>query len=277
MLVPGLTLGLYETLGSPEYPDQPLAARQTAPAGENDIEMAIAKVRQHLVEFPDDARGWQIIAPVYMKIGKAQDGAEAYRNLIRLRGPEPELLVSYGEALVFAAGGRVTGEARDVFGRVLAQDGSIAQARFYMAMGAEQDGDSQSAIKGYGDLITEQPEATWAPMLRERIAKLGGTAPAPVPGPSIKAPPAGPAADIASLPPAERDTMIRSMVERLSARLASEGGTVEAWSQLVRAYTVLREADKAKEALANGRKALANDAAALTTLDSLARELGLGG
>ena len=71
--------------------------------------------------------------------------------------------------------------------------------------------------------------------------------------------------------------MIRSMVERLSARLASEGGTVEAWSQLVRAYTVLREADKAKEALANGRKALANDAAALTTLDSLARELGLGG
>jgi hypothetical protein len=40
---------------------------------------------------------------------------------------------------------------------------------------------------------------------------------------------------------------------------------------------VLHEADKAKDALASARKALAGDAAASQQLDALARELGIGG
>ncbi len=53
--------------------------------------------------------------------------------------------------------------------------------------------------------------------------------------------------------------MIEGMVSRLANRLASNGGSVDEWSRLIRAYTVLHEADKAKAALADARKALAPD------------------
>ncbi len=43
--------------------------------------------------------------------------------------------------------------------------------------------------------------------------------------------------------------MIEGMVSKLATRLASNGGGVDEWSRLIRAYTVLHEADKAKAAL----------------------------
>jgi cytochrome c-type biogenesis protein CcmH len=239
-----------------------------------DVEMAVAKIEKHLAGNPDDVRGWQLIAPVYMKLGQAAKGAEAYRNLLRLQGPQPELLTSYGEALIFAAGGQVTGDAREALERAVAQDPKLAQARFYLALGKEQSGDRAGAVKAYTDLVTEEPAAPWAPMVRERIAALGGKAPSPPP--AAAGVPAGGGA-IAALPPGERDAAIRSMVERLATRLSAEGGTVENWMQLIRAYAVLKETDKARDALARGRKALSSDADAVAKLDDLGRQLGLGG
>jgi cytochrome c-type biogenesis protein CcmH len=66
------------------------------------------------------------------------------------------------------------------------------------------------------------------------------------------------------------------MVAKLATRLAGNGGSIDEWSRLIRAYTVLHEADKAKAALADARKALAPDANAVASLDALARDLGLG-
>ena len=76
---------------------------------------------------------------------------------------------------------------------------------------------------------------------------------------------------------AQQDAMIRGMVERLATRLATSGGDADEWQRLIRAYAVLHETDKAKDALASARKALAGDAAAGQQLDALARELGIGG
>ena len=79
----------------------------------------------------------------------------------------------------------------------------------------------------------------------------------------------------APIPEAQRP-MIEGMVNRLATRLASNGGNVDEWSRLIRAYAVLRQADKAKAALADARKALGPDANAVASLDALARDLGLG-
>lgn len=274
VLVPGITLALYTTLGSPDYPDEPLASRLKAPPGQMDVEIAVVKIEKHLAENPDDVRGWQLIAPVYLKLGRAQEAAQAYRNLIRLQGPEPELLTAYGQALIFASGGQVTTEARETLERALAQDPKQPQARFYLALGEEQAGHRDAALEAYTAMVAETPEAPWAPMVRERIAQLGGKAPPP-PAAAAGVPSGGGA--VAALPPDERAAAIRAMVERLATRLHAEGGTVENWSQLIRAYAVLKEGDKAREALAQGRKALSSDAAAVAKLDELAHELGLGG
>jgi tetratricopeptide (TPR) repeat protein len=74
---------------------------------------------------------------------------------------------------------------------------------------------------------------------------------------------------------ADRGPMIRSMVERLAARLESAPHDADGWLRLMRARTVLGESDLAREAL---RKALAAFADDKTTRDSIvnaAREIGI--
>jgi cytochrome c-type biogenesis protein CcmH len=99
------------------------------------------------------------------------------------------------------------------------------------------------------------------------------------PAATSQAPPAtsqAPAAAAAG-PDDAQQAMIRGMVERLATRLSQSGGDADQWGRLIRAYSVMHEPDKARDALAAARKALAGDAAAGPGLDALARELGIGG
>ena len=272
LIVPILTVGLYLRLGAPDYADMPLQARLQAPPSNLDMAAALARIEGHLAQEPDDARGWEIMAQVYTRLERPGDAAKAYRNLIRLQGASPELLMALGQSLVFADQGRVNEEAVAAFQKALIAEPSRMEPRFYLALAAEQQGDTARALEGYVKLLADAPaDAPFAPMVRERIAKLGGEAPAVSP----TAPSQG--AAIAAMPPAERETMIRGMVEGLAARLAANGGSLEEWSRLVRAYTVLREPQKARLALGEARKALGAEASAVAALEALANELGLGG
>ena len=93
--------------------------------------------------------------------------------------------------------------------------------------------------------------------LRARLAALGG----------------GEAAKPEETPafPADQRQMIEGMVKGLAERLADKGGSAEEWARLIRAYSVLHEPDKARDALASARKALGPNA----DIDTLARELRL--
>jgi cytochrome c-type biogenesis protein CcmH len=69
-----------------------------------------------------------------------------------------------------------------------------------------------------------------------------------------EAAPRGPsAADVEAagqMTPEERQAFIRSMVDQLAARLQAEPADPDGWLRLARAYVVLGEGDKAREALA---------------------------
>jgi cytochrome c-type biogenesis protein CcmH len=265
--LPAIAFPLYSLLGQPRIPDEPLASR-TAPQTNHEIEAAVAAVEARLIAKPDDGKGWAVIAPVYMRLERYADAVHAYAEALRLLGEDPLRRAGYGEALVAAAGGVVTDEARQAFERALAQQPGQPQARFYLALGAEQDGKKAEAIHAYEQLLVDSPaEAPWRGVVNARLAALTGE-PAPAPAGAV------PAA-IAAIPEAQRP-MIEGMVSRLAARLASSGGNVDEWSRLIRAYAVLHEADKAKAALADARKALAPDPNAVASLDALAHDLGLG-
>jgi len=259
--LPAIAFPLYARLGQPTMPDEPLASRKVAPQSNSEIEAAVAAVEARLAVKPDDGRGWAVIAPVYMKLERYSDAAHAYAEALRILGEDPLRRAAYGEALVAAAGGVVTDEARQQFDRALAEHPGQPQALFYVALAAEQDGKKADAIKDYQSLLADSPpEAPWRNLVNAHLAALTG-APAPT-------------AD-AAIPDAQRP-MIEGMVSKLATRLASSGGGVDDWSRLIRAYAVLHEADKAKAALASARKALAPDANAIASLDALARDLGLG-
>ena len=298
-------IALYAKVGHPNEPDEPLSARA---AGRDDFASAMAKMEAHLDMNPDDGRGSELIAPIYLKTGRFDAAARALRNAIRVLGPTPTREAALGQALVMEADGVVTGEARHVFDAALKGDPAMPQARFFEGLAALQDGDKGTARSIWTALVDEAPpEAPYTGILRQRLAALDGMilpepAMAAQPGASPQpgmAPPAGPglqggaaplgaaptpmgampagAAAVAALPPEQRQLAIRGMVDGLAARLAQNGQDPEGWLRLVRAYKVLGETDKAQQALADARRSMGGDAQQRARLDQLARELGLEG
>lgn len=260
--IPVLSVGLYGLLGSPEMPAQPLASRESAP-GEPTLAQAIAQIEAHLVQDPDDGRGWEVIAPVYLRSGRADDAVKAFGNVLRVLGETPGRLADYAEAQVAAADGIVTAPARAALDKALATEPGNAKARFYRAVSFEQDGDKAQALALFEGLAKEVPKGSpFARTLASRIAALGGNPPEPPPG-------------LDGLP-ADQTAMVRGMVDKLAARLAENGTDVDGWIRLMRSYVVLGEPDKARDALTRGRAALSADAAGRERLDASARELKVG-
>jgi cytochrome c-type biogenesis protein CcmH len=263
--VPLIALPLYVYLGRPQMPDEPLAGRPPASLASSDIGAAVAGVEAHLIADPNDGKGWAVIAPVYMRLERYDDAARAYSEALRLLGEDGARRAAYGEAQVAVAGGVVTDKAREAFAQALVDEPGQPQARFYLALAAEQDGRKADAIRDYEALVADAPPAAhWVEAVKARLASMKGEPPPqPTPGAS------------AAVPEAQK-AMIEGMVSRLANRLASNGGSLDEWARLIRAYTVLHEADKAKAALADARKALAPDPNAVASLDALAHDLGLG-
>jgi cytochrome c-type biogenesis protein CcmH len=63
----------------------------------------------------------------------------------------------------------------------------------------------------------------------------------------------------------------------LATRLKQNGDDVDGWLQLVRAYMVMGEADKAKGASTEAREAVARDPDRLKQLNEGLKNLGLDG
>jgi cytochrome c-type biogenesis protein CcmH len=278
VFVPAVAFSLYAQIGAPNLRDQPLQARLDAAPAQMDIATAIAKIEQHLLKNPNDGRGWAILGPIYVRLQRYDDAARAYTNAIRVLGPTGDRYAALGEAQVFAAGGgMVTTDARRSFEEARKLEPGSPRAGFYLGLAAQQDGDKPKAVAIWKKLIADSPsDAAWLPTVRNHIAAATGEA--PLDAPEGAEGPTGPmAAQVAAMPADQQQAMIHRMVDGLAERLKSNGGDIEGWLKLVRAYRVLHEGDKAKIALTDARRNFAADPMAKKRLDDLAHELGLEG
>ena len=263
-LVALLAYGLY---GSPNLPAQTAADRQALQSGDRDLLKAIGQIEAKLASDPSDARGWTVLAPVYMRMGRFADAAHAYESVARLKGETPEVLANWGEALVAAGNGTVPPEARAVFARALMLDDKAAKPRFYLARAAEQAGDTGEAIRQLEALeAASSADAPWLGLVRENLARLKNE-PAPATG--------APAAPAKDGPPTDREAAIRAMVDGLDQRLANGSGSPDEWLRLVRSRMVLGERERALAALDRARTALKDDAQGRERLEAGLRDLGL--
>ena len=269
ILLPLGAAALYVALGSPSLPDQPLAARLAGARGNPSIDTLITQVEDHLTRHPEDGRGWEVIAPVYLRLGRFEEAVKARRNAVKLNGATAERESALGEALVFAANGVVTAEAKAAFERAIALDANGVQARYFLGLAAEQDGDRTQAAAAWRALIAAAPpDAPWLDLLRSALARVEGRAGGggAAGGPNVDASDEQAAVQLS---PEQRKAMIEGMVNRLSERLHRDGADVDGWLRLVRSYMVLGEADKARAAVVDARRALAGDAVKLRRLDDL--------
>ncbi len=278
--MPVLALGLYLLVGSPTIPDAPLAARLAAPPDQQDMAVLIARVEAHLAGNPDDAQGWQVLAPVYVRLGRNDDAVRAYSNLVRLLGSNADTEGDLGEAIVRANQGMVTAEAHAAFERAAKADPSAVRPRFYLALGLAQEGNTVEAANQMRALIAgAPPDAPWVAVVNDMLARLeaapspGGrtsTASAGLPGPS-----AGDVAAASSLSSEDRSAMIEGMVGKLAESLKSEPDNAEGWARLVRSYMVLGRPDDARAALGQARSALAGKTDKLALVETRGDAAGL--
>jgi cytochrome c-type biogenesis protein CcmH len=260
----------YLSLGSPDIPGQPLRERMAK--AQNSLPAMIAQIERHLEQNPQDGRGWEVIAPVYMREGRYDDAVRADRNALKYLGEDSKRLGDLAEALTTQAGGVITGEAKSLFEKIAGRDTDDARAQFYLGLAAEQDGRKDDAAKTWQALVRRAPaDAPWLPAVHEALARVGGDIPmGSGPGPTPDQ-----MAAASEMSPADRDKMVRSMVDGLEAKLHSDGSDVEGWLRLMRARLVLGERDKAVAAAEDARRALKDAPDKLRKIDDGIKSAGL--
>ncbi len=245
----------YLSLGSPNLTPVSMNAEaggQQLPEG---VEQTVAEVEKYLETNPKNGRGWELLAPVYLRLGRFDDAVRARRNALEIFGPDAARLGDLGEAIVMASNGVVTPEARNLFERANASDPEDVMARYYLGLSAKQEGHRDDALQRWNALMSGAPEgAPWLPLVKNAIARIDEK------GPSFVA-----AAPSAAAP--EHNGSIEAMVEGLAERLKKNGSDVPGWIQLVRSYRVLGQTEKAKAAIADAHAALASDQDGLRRLD----------
>jgi cytochrome c-type biogenesis protein CcmH len=246
-LVLGIAGGCYLVLGSPY-----LAERALSGPSSHDLRGLIAVLTHRVRARPNDPRGWTLLGRGYLTLGDAADAAAAFRRAIPVASPseQPGLYSAYGEALTQSSGGEVTADAEQAFRAALGSKPKDFAARYYLGIAYANRRETAKALALWNSLLADAPpHASWRAELVDRIALLTGHS--------------GASPDI------------RAMVNALAARLKAQPDDPEGWQRLVRAYTVLGDAAKARESLASARVALKGDSGAIARLALEARQLKL--
>jgi cytochrome c-type biogenesis protein CcmH len=273
LLLPLGAIGLYLRLGSPELASENSTIRRDTRSGQQTaIENLVAKVEDHLQKNPRDGRGWEVLAPVYMQLGRYSDSVRAWRSALLLLGETAERQANLGEALVAEANGIVTDEANNAFVRAVTLDKTTVSARYYLGVAADQDGKREEAAKIWRDLIAGAPEgAPWLTDVRTALARVEGAPGSPPRGPTVEQ-----MAAAMTQSPDQQTAMIRGMVDGLAARLKQDGSDLDGWVRLIRSYKVLGESGKVQAAVSDAQQALQNDPEKKKQLDAALKELNVG-
>lgn len=275
LAVPLVSWGGYTLSGSPDIPDQPLSARMAENPANSSVSDLIARAEAHLVANPSDGRGWDVLAPVYMRIGRVNDAVVAYGNAIKLLGTTATRQSGLGEAMTAAAGGIVTADARAAFDAAVQLEPANAKAHYFLGLSLAQEGKLAEAAAMWRQMVVDLPaDSPWREAAEQAAARAGGPA-----APSAGAGQPGPTdADIeaaASMSSGDRTAMIESMVAGLDEKLRQNPADPEGWLRLVRSYSVLGKKDLAQDAFDRGYAALGRDSDGGRKLSELAGTLGL--
>jgi cytochrome c-type biogenesis protein CcmH len=267
LALPLLAGGLYGWLGSPGLGLEFQSAQHDSRAPDQSVENLVVQAEAYLARHPEDGHGWEVLAPVFLRLDRYADAVTAWENVLRILGENAARDADLGEALTMEANGVVTAAAKAAFLRASSLDATSVSARYYLGLAAEQDGERDRAATMWRDLLAEAPPgAFWIGRVREALVRVETGA----------ASPAGPAAaqmPAAAARPPEQEAMIHGMVDRLAARLKQDGSDVDGWVRLVRSYRVLGDAEKVRGAMADARQALAGDPGNLERLNTAFKEL----
>jgi len=165
VLIPLAALGLYLFLGHPGAldPSPGLMAQQLTSAQPStpDVDAMLSKLRERLLEQPDDVRGWTLLANALMSTGRYPEAVTAYERLVQLEPRSPEFLVRLADALAMSNNGSLAGQATQLITEALALDPEQIQGLWLAGIAAEERGEPIQALdfwRRLEPLVVDQPE-----------------------------------------------------------------------------------------------------------------------
>jgi cytochrome c-type biogenesis protein CcmH len=169
--IPLLALVFYGVVGSPEFHDVRIEERSR-----RGMELAaiVRSIEDTLHKNPDDGRGWEVLAPYYLSVGRNEDALKAQQNVLRLLGPTAEREATLGETLVAAANGIVTPEARAAFDRAVELNADNPKALFFLGLAALQSEKREEARGNWQRVLqVASPDDRWLAHARHQLDQLG--------------------------------------------------------------------------------------------------------
>jgi cytochrome c-type biogenesis protein CcmH len=190
-----------------------------------------------------------------------------------------DIVADYAEAMVLAEDGTIPAAAEKLFTEILGTDPFDPKARYYLGLAKAQSGNLKGALQDWVDLAAiSDDDAPWMETLTRQITSVAGElgiapgtikpssralalamtrglgksrAVASLPQSAAPAPRGPNAEDVKAagqMSTADRQQMIRTMVQRLADRLKDNPDDLAGWKRLARAYKVLGDVEKAKQA-----------------------------
>lgn len=310
VIVAGGTFGLYSQLGENGAEDQPLDLRYSkakermesrdsqAVAEANveqpepltpDAEFAVLmdKLRAAVKDNPDDLRGFELLARNEASLNNPMAAHQAQAQVIRLKGDgvaASDHLI-HANMLISAAGGYVSPEAEAALKAALEIEPTSLLGRYYWGLMMMQNGRPDATFRIWDKVLVQSPpDAPWVGPIRQRIMDLSwfaGVKNYQLPeltNPHMGAAPGPTAEDVEAageMEAGDRAEMIQNMVAGLAERLATEGGTPQEWAQLISAYGVLGEDERAALIWEEAQQVFGDVPEALAIVQDGARRAGV--
>lgn len=160
--VPVLAVSIYLLVGSPQAFDpaqQQVAANQEGSheVTAEQIEGMVANLAQKLQNEPNNAEGWTMLARSYNALGRFDQAAQAYAQLVKLVPNDAGLLADYADTLAMASNRTLQGEPEKLVERAIAIDASNLKALALWGSAAFERKDYAAAVTRWQKILALVP------------------------------------------------------------------------------------------------------------------------
>ncbi|MDF3125645.1 tetratricopeptide repeat protein [Rheinheimera sp. 1928-s] len=136
----------------PEFGERALL-NKGEPLTEEEINLFALALRTKISKEGDDAVAWFVIGRIWLSKGILDDAIEAFEKALALTPNRINVLISYSQALLVAAGDENLAKAARSLSAVLQQDPDNTDALSMLAMVAEERGDKEQAQQAWKLLL----------------------------------------------------------------------------------------------------------------------------
>ncbi|WP_417316707.1 c-type cytochrome biogenesis protein CcmI [Emcibacter sp.] len=247
ILIAGLMMAcaaLYLEVGTPGMPDFPTEKEDAAAEGDEGHQKLlefVAKIKARLAEDPSSKVGWMALGQFENRLGNYPASAAAFENAWELDPGNFDLMLMYMESLIVLSDGKMSPASLYMLEKVLAQNPDHPGVQYYVGLTDYQAGKKREALGRWKSIVAQSaPDAPWTRQMNEVIAmterelglQSGAVAPE-IDRDQMQA--------VQDMAPEEQQQVIRSMVDRLAARLEENPEDGAGWQRLGRAWQVLGE------------------------------------